>query len=362
VRWGFVIIALATLPSQPEPKATPRSTEWCEIGQNGPWQTVVPFHKLVCSIVCAASSNRNEKHQTHLGHPTARLNQQVRQLYEREKYQEAIPIAERAVEVAKRAFGLEQPETASELDNLGFLFQKIGEYAKAEPLSQEALRIRQKVLGPEHPDTATSLNDLGSLYWRWATTQKPNHSFKKRSESGRRSWALNIPTRRAASIIWPRCTRIWASTPKRLFGRLTAAPYRRWTEIGDGTHMVVLEKNRWQVLNAVTAFLNEVVPRGCPWRPASRGDVSHSNGHAMPLASDILIGFKRNFCKLAVLAFMLSGKAPALDPSRPKLRTLYRQLPLFLHPASAGRWVPGRTYFPETECRGIGRFPLHFRR
>ena len=29
-----------------------------------PWQTVVPFHKLF-SIICAASSNRNEKHQTH---------------------------------------------------------------------------------------------------------------------------------------------------------------------------------------------------------------------------------------------------------------------------------------------------------
>jgi hypothetical protein len=28
------------------------------------------------------------------------------------------------------------------------------------------------------------------------------------------------------------------------------------------------------------------------------GDVSHSNGHAMPIASDILIGFKRNFCKV----------------------------------------------------------------
>jgi tetratricopeptide (TPR) repeat protein len=86
------------------------------------------------------------------------LNQQVRQLFEREKNQEAIPIAERAVEVAKRARGLEQPETASELDNLGFLFQKIGDYAKAEPLSQEAL------------------------------------------ESGKRSWALNTPTRRSASM------------------------------------------------------------------------------------------------------------------------------------------------------------------
>jgi hypothetical protein len=43
VRWGFVIIALATLQSQPQPKATPRSTEWCEIGQQGFWHTVVPF-------------------------------------------------------------------------------------------------------------------------------------------------------------------------------------------------------------------------------------------------------------------------------------------------------------------------------
>ena len=40
-----------------------------------------------------------------------------------------------------------------------------------------------------------------------------------------------------------------------LFGRLRAAPYRRWVEIGAGTHMVILERNRWQVLRAVTAFL-----------------------------------------------------------------------------------------------------------
>jgi hypothetical protein len=45
LRWGSVIMALAALQPQPEPKATPRSTEWCEIGRQGPWQTVVPFHK-----------------------------------------------------------------------------------------------------------------------------------------------------------------------------------------------------------------------------------------------------------------------------------------------------------------------------
>ena len=89
------------------------------------------------------------------------LNGQVNQLIEQGKYQATIPFAERAVDVAKRVRGLDEPETAEALNNLALLFQNTSDYAKAEPLFQEALRIRQKVLGPEHPNTATSLDDLG---------------------------------------------------------------------------------------------------------------------------------------------------------------------------------------------------------
>ena len=92
------------------------------------------------------------------------LNQRIYRLFAEGKYQEAIPPAERAVDVAKRARGPEDPETATALNNLGLLFPKIGDYAKAEPLYQESLRIRQKVLGPEHPDTAVSLSKLALLY------------------------------------------------------------------------------------------------------------------------------------------------------------------------------------------------------
>jgi pimeloyl-ACP methyl ester carboxylesterase len=42
-----------------------------------------------------------------------------------------------------------------------------------------------------------------------------------------------------------------------LFLRLTGARYRRWVEIGEGTHMVVLERNRWQLIAAIQAFLEE---------------------------------------------------------------------------------------------------------
>jgi tetratricopeptide (TPR) repeat protein len=92
------------------------------------------------------------------------LNQQVQTLFKRGKYQEAIPIAEKAAKLAKRVYSPQHTYTARSLNNLGVLYQATGQYAKAERLLQQALRIRQKVLGPENPDTAASLNNLGDLY------------------------------------------------------------------------------------------------------------------------------------------------------------------------------------------------------
>ncbi|MEH2478034.1 pimeloyl-ACP methyl ester carboxylesterase [Nitrobacteraceae bacterium AZCC 2146] len=41
------------------------------------------------------------------------------------------------------------------------------------------------------------------------------------------------------------------------FSLLTSAPYRRWVEIGEGTHTLIMEKNRFQLFGAVQAFLDE---------------------------------------------------------------------------------------------------------
>ena len=57
MRWGSVFMDLTALWPQSEPKATPRSTEWGEIGQqrrlvNGR----LSLSTVVCPIICAASS------------------------------------------------------------------------------------------------------------------------------------------------------------------------------------------------------------------------------------------------------------------------------------------------------------------
>lgn len=54
------------------------------------------------------------------------------------------------------------------------------------------------------------------------------------------------------------------ATMQDFFRSLKRAPYRRWVEIGEGTHMVLLEKNRMQAFDAVSQFLAERDPQGTP--------------------------------------------------------------------------------------------------
>jgi alpha-beta hydrolase superfamily lysophospholipase len=45
------------------------------------------------------------------------------------------------------------------------------------------------------------------------------------------------------------------------FGKLTNVPYKRYVEFGEGTHTVMMEKNRVQFFHEVAAFLEEAGPQ-----------------------------------------------------------------------------------------------------
>ena len=93
-----------------------------------------------------------------------RLTQQVIQLYQQGKYNEAIPLAEQALAIRKQQLGDNHPDTAASLNNLAGLYLSQGRYSEAEPLLKQALAISKQQLGDNHPDTAISLNNLAELY------------------------------------------------------------------------------------------------------------------------------------------------------------------------------------------------------
>ncbi len=79
------------------------------------------------------------------------LNQEVKELYRSGKYDRAVVVAKKALEVAEKNVGPNHPDVATSLNNLALLYKTQGQYAQAEPLYKQALAIWEKALGPDHP-------------------------------------------------------------------------------------------------------------------------------------------------------------------------------------------------------------------
>jgi CHAT domain-containing protein/Tfp pilus assembly protein PilF len=80
------------------------------------------------------------------------------------EYVKAVSLCRRALDIREKALGKDHPDTAQSLNNLAALYSFQGKYAEAEPLYKSALDVREKALGKDHPDTAQSLNNLAVGY------------------------------------------------------------------------------------------------------------------------------------------------------------------------------------------------------
>lgn len=103
----------------------------------------------------------------------------------------------------------------------------------------------------------------------WATDPKSQESGLLRAPNGviqdsRNYWMQGKPLYDPAQIRvptlivhaeWDQDTPLYMA--QAVFERLANAPYRRWVEIGEGTHTVIMEKNRRQLFREVQLFLDE---------------------------------------------------------------------------------------------------------
>jgi tetratricopeptide (TPR) repeat protein len=93
-----------------------------------------------------------------------RLNEQVSRLYQEGRFEQAIPLQRRVVEVVRAELGEAHPDFAAGLNNLALLYQAMGDHAAALPLYRQALEVRRAALGEDHPDFAAGLNNLAALH------------------------------------------------------------------------------------------------------------------------------------------------------------------------------------------------------
>jgi pimeloyl-ACP methyl ester carboxylesterase len=86
-------------------------------------------------------------------------------------------------------------------------------------------------------------------------------------QDNRDYWMMGKPVWDPAKVVvptlvvcgeWDGVTPLSQAQP--LFGKLTGAPYRRFVQIGEATHFMMLEKNRMQLFREVQLFLDEAAP------------------------------------------------------------------------------------------------------
>lgn len=106
----------------------------------------------------------------------------------------------------------------------------------------------------------------------WATDPKAAASGLLRAPNGvikdiREYWLADKPYYDPARIQAPTLLVVaeWdqdtpPSMAQTLFGKLSAAPWKRLVMIGEGTHTVLMERNRMQLFRAVQQFLDEPAP------------------------------------------------------------------------------------------------------
>ena len=91
------------------------------------------------------------------------LNQVGLYLRIRAEFVEAKNTLERAVRIGEQAFGPDHPDVATDVNNLGGVFQDLGDLPGARQAFERALKIGEQAFGPDHPQVASFVNNLGSV-------------------------------------------------------------------------------------------------------------------------------------------------------------------------------------------------------
>jgi tetratricopeptide (TPR) repeat protein len=114
---------------------------------------------VVCGIALAGAAQAQGQDDLAL------LRAEVFRLSGLSKYAQALPIAQRYVELTSQKHGENHPAFAEAVTLLGSISWAQGRFAEAERHHKRSLAIFETTLGREHPNVATVLNGLAGIYW-----------------------------------------------------------------------------------------------------------------------------------------------------------------------------------------------------
>ncbi len=91
-------------------------------------------------------------------------NDQAVQYYQQGRFQQALPLAEKALNIRTEVLGEKHADTLGSLNYLAEIYRELGRFYEALPLSEKSYLLSKNELGKTHPLTLASLNNLVVIY------------------------------------------------------------------------------------------------------------------------------------------------------------------------------------------------------
>lgn len=118
------------------------------------------FITLLCACAAAAQGTPAASGEQA---EAARLNAEVLRLYREEKYDDALPLARRVLELREKTLGPDDLSVAGALNNLAAIYTRKGKGGEAESLLRRSLAIAEKRPGADSDFAADVVGQLGRL-------------------------------------------------------------------------------------------------------------------------------------------------------------------------------------------------------
>lgn len=107
------------------------------------------------------------------------LSASVIKLYGEGKYDEALPLAKRALKIREKMLGADHELVATALINIAELYLAKKESREAEPLLTRAVAILEKALGADDPGVAVALERLAQAHYGKSQFDKAEAAFRR---------------------------------------------------------------------------------------------------------------------------------------------------------------------------------------
>lgn len=132
---------------------------------------------LLASLLLVASATAQS--QDDALKEASQLSLQVVKLHNEGKYEEALPMAKRAVEIRESLLGKEDPLVADALSNLGAVMMAMKNYGGAQSQYEKALSIYEKAYGETSLKVCGALDNLGWLNYAANNNSKAENLFQR---------------------------------------------------------------------------------------------------------------------------------------------------------------------------------------